>query len=109
MIGADNVLAQGDGRTIKHGQLPLRQENVGNVGAMSEQGGMGKCRKCWSNGGARWNGKMSEMSEQCWSKMGWENVGNFRAKSEQGGLGKRRSRVGARWERKWYMTGMLHA
>ena len=61
MIGADNVLAKGDGRTIKHGQLPLRQENVGNVRATSEQGGMGKCQKC-------------------------------------------RSRVGARWERKWYMT-----
>ena len=58
MIGTDNVLAQGDGGTIKHGQLPLRQENVGNVGA----------------------------------------------RSEQGGLGKRQSRVGARWERKWYMT-----
>ena len=83
MIGADNVLAQGDGGTIKHGQLPLRQENVGNVGAMSEQGGMGKCRKCRSNGGARWDGKMSEMSEQWWSKMGWENVGNVGAKSEQ--------------------------
>ena len=106
MIGADNVSAQGDGGAIKHGQLPLRQENVRNVGATSEQGGMGKCRKCWSNGGARWDGKMSEMSEQSRSKMGWENVGNVRAKSEQGGLGKRRSKVGARWERKWYMTVM---
>ena len=85
MIGADNVLAQGDGGAIKHGQLSLRQENVGNVGAMSEQGGMGKCQKCWSNGGARWDGKMSEMLEQWRSKMGWENVGNVRAKSEQGG------------------------
>ena len=47
---------------------------------------------------------MSEMSEQSRSKVGWENVGNVGAKSEQGGLGKRRSRVGARWERKWYMT-----
>ena len=116
MIGADNVLAKGDGRTIKHGQLPLRQENVGNVGArwdgenvgnvgaMAEQYGMGKCRKCRSNGGAIWDGKMLEMSEQWQSKMGWENVGNVGAKSEQDGLGKRRSRVGARWERKWYMT-----
>ena len=85
MIGADNVLAQGDGGTIKHGQLPLRQENVGNVGnvgAMSEQGGMGKCRKCRSNGGAIWDGKMSKMSEQSWSKVDWENVG---AELEQGG------------------------
>ena len=47
---------------------------------------------------------MSKMSEQRQSKVGWENVENVRAKSEQGGLGKRRSRVGARWERKWYMT-----
>ena len=47
---------------------------------------------------------MSEMLEQWRSKMGWENVGNVRAKSEQGGLGKCQSRVGARWERKWYMT-----
>ena len=46
MIGADNVLAKGDGRTIKHGQLPLRQENVGNVRATSEQGGIRKCQKC---------------------------------------------------------------
>ena len=46
---------------------------------------------------------MSEMSEQCRSKVGWENVGNVGAKSEQGGLGKCRSRVG--WENKWYMTG----
>ena len=82
MIGADNVLAKGDGGTIKHGQLPLRQENVGNVGArwdgkmseMSEQDGMGKCRKCRSNGGARWDGKMSEMSEQSWSKVGKKMV-----------------------------------
>ena len=43
-------------------------ENVGNVGAMAEQDGMGKCQKCRSNGGARW---------------GWENVGNVGAKSEQ--------------------------
>ena len=85
MIGADNVLAQGDGGTIKHGQLPLRQENVG---AMSEQGGMRKCRKCQSNGGARWDGKMSEMSEQ-------DGMGKCQ---------KCQSKVGARWERKWYMT-----
>ena len=81
-------------------------ENVGNVGAMveqygmgkcqsnggaiwdgkmsemSEQYGMGKCRKCQSNGRARWDGKMSEMSEQSWSKVDWENVG---AELEQGG------------------------
>ena len=101
MIGADNVLAQGDGGAIKHGQLPLRQENVGNVGATSEQGGMGKCR---SNGGARWDGKMSEMSEQWRSKMGMGKCRKCRSKVGAGGLGKRRSRVGARWERKWYMT-----
>ena len=71
MIGADNVLAQGDGGTIKHGQLPLRQENVGNVGAMAEQDGMGKCRKCRSKVGARWTGKMSEQS---WSKVGKKMV-----------------------------------
>ena len=81
MIGADNVLAKGDGGTIKHGQLPLRQENVGNVGA-------------------RWDGKMSEMSEQWRSNMGWENVGNVGAMAEQDGMGKCRkcrSKVGARW------------
>ena len=71
MIGADNVLAQGDGGAIKHGQLPLRQENVGNVGATSEQGGMGKCRKCRSKVGARWIGKTSEQS---WSKVGKKMV-----------------------------------
>ena len=67
MIGADNVLAQGDGGAIKHGQLPLRQENVGNVGATSEQGGMGKCRKCRSKVGAGGLGK-------CRSRVGarWE-------------------------------------
>ena len=75
-----NVLAQGDGGTIK----------------------TGKCWKCWSNSGARWDGKMLEMLEQRRSKVGWENVGNVGAKSEQGGLGKCRSRVG--WENKWYMT-----
>ena len=60
----------------------LRQENVRNVRAVSEQGGMGKCRKCRSNGGARWDGKMSEMSEQSrsrWtgktSEQSWSKVG----------------------------------
>ena len=81
MIGADNVLAKGDGGTIKHGQLPLRQENV-------------------RNGGARWDGKMSEMSEQWRSKMGWENVGNVGAMVEQYGMGKCRSNGGARWDGK---------
>ena len=100
MIGADNVLAKGDGGTIKHGQLPLRQENVGNVGARWD-GKMLEMSEQWrSNMG--W--EKLEMSEQWQSKMGWENVGNVGAKSEQGGLGKCRSRVGARWERKWYMT-----
>ena len=75
-------MAQGDGRTIKQGQLPLRQENVRNVGATSEQGGMGKHWKCQSNVGARWDGKTLEMSEQSQSKVEWENVG---AKSKQGG------------------------
>ena len=68
MIGADNVLAQGDGGTIKHGQLPLRQENVLKT---SEQGGMGKCQKCRSKVRARWTGKMSEQS---WSKVGKKMV-----------------------------------
>ena len=86
MIGADNVLAQGDGGTIKHGQLSLRQENVGNVGALSVQGGMGKCRKCRSNGRARWDGKMSEMSEQWWSKMGMGKCRKRRSKVGAGGL-----------------------
>ena len=49
---------------------------------MSEQDGMGKCQKCRSNGGARWDGKMSEMSEQSRSRVDWENVG---AELEQGG------------------------
>ena len=62
MIGADNVLAQGDGRTIKHAKLPLRQENVGNVGA-------------------RWDGKMSEMSEQSQSKVGKNMVYDSARKS----------------------------
>ena len=43
---------------------------------------MGKCRKCWSNSGARWDGKILEMSGQSWSKVEWENVG---AESEKGG------------------------
>ena len=46
-------------------------ENVGNVGATAEQGGMGKCWKCWSKVGARWTGKMSEQSR---SKVGKKMV-----------------------------------
>ena len=38
---------------------------------MSEQDGMGKCRKCRSKVGARWIGKMSEQS---WSKVGKKMV-----------------------------------
>ena len=54
-------------------------------------------QECQSSIRARWDGKMSETSEQGWSKVEWENVGNVGAKVEQGGMGKCRkhwSKVG---------------
>ena len=74
MIGADNVLAQGDGGAIKHGQLPLRQENVGNVGAKSEQGG--KENGIWQHFGLQLNG--SKRVER-WVEDGGETFLSFQS------------------------------
>ena len=82
-------MAQGDGGTIK----------------------TGKCWKCWSSVGARWDEKMLEMLEQQWSKVGWENVGNVGATVEQGGMGKCWicwSKVGARWTGKMSEQKMVY-